>query len=447
MRFAVALLALILYAPAARCGWWEGFAAPPAGQGVDDVVRVLHVHDGDLFAGGSFNDAGGVAARYVARWDSTAWHDLDTGTNNRVDALCSHKDELIAGGRFTEAGGVTVEYVASWDGQQWSPVGLPAAWTWGYVLSLAEHDGDLYAGGSGYVARWDGLAWSAVTGAGFAGDVFALVSCGGALYAGGAFASITNPGGGAVAAANLACWEGVAWAPVGSGTNGTVYALSPHGDDLVAGGVFSSPGHLVAGWTGAAWYAPGGGLDGAFVIALDEWSGRLVAGGDITGSGGTLMNRIGLLDGGGWGPLGDGVNDMVRAVAGLGGAVFAGGAFGYAGGLPSRHVGRWDDPSVGAGDAPPVAGMVNLLPPFPNPGNPRVTIPVRIDAPARVKVAIYDLHGRMIRCLWDDVSTTGTIDLVWDGDIGGGGTAPSGSYLARAVTRAGSSAALISLVK
>ncbi len=447
MRFAAALLAVILFAPAAWGGWWDGFAAPPAGQGINGEVRVLHVHNGDLFAGGSFNDAGGVAAWFVARWDSTAWHDLDTGADNRVDALCSHDGDLIAGGRFTEVGGTDVEYVASWDGLQWSAVGLPASWSWEHVLSLAEHDGDLYAGGSGYVVRWDGLVWSPVTGTGFAGDVFALATYGGELYAGGVFSSITNPGGGAVAAANIARWDGIEWSAVGSGTDATVYALQPHGDDLVAGGVFSSPGDLVAGWNGVSWYAPGGGLDGAFVIALDDWSGRLVAGGDFTGSGGTLMTRIGLLDGGDWAPLGDGVNDMVRAVAGLGGAVFAGGGFGYAGGVPSQHVGRWDDPSVGVGDSPPAAGAVTLLPPFPNPANPRVTIPVRVDAPTHLKVAIYDLHGRLIRCLWDDVSATGTIDLVWNGETAGGGMAPSGSYLARAVTSTGSSATLISVVK
>ena len=141
------------------------------------------------------------------------------------------------------------------------------------------------------------------------------------------------------------------------------------------------------------------------------------------------------------------MNDMVRAVAGQAGAVFAGGAFGYAGGLPSQHVGRWDDPSVGVDDAPPTAGVATLLPPFPNPANPRVTIPLRVDAPAHVKVAIYDLHGRLIRCLWDDVSTTGTIDLVWDGETGGGTMTPSGYYLARAVTHTGSSAEFISIVK
>jgi hypothetical protein len=441
------MIVALLSAPFARAGWWDGFAAPPAGQGLDGEVRVLHVHEGELFAGGSFSDAGGVEAWFVAHWDSCAWHDLAGGTNHRVDALCSLDGDLIAGGRFTVAGGSTVAYVARWDGQFWWPVGDPAAWTRGYVLSLAVHDGALHAGGTGYVVRWDDPVWTPVTGPGFGGDVFALASHGGALYAGGAFSALVDPGGGSVAAANIARWDGIGWSAVGSGTNGTVYALSPHGDDLVAGGVFSVPGDLVAAWTGATWYAPGGGLDGTYVIALDEWSGRLAAGGDITGAGGTLIDRVGLLDAGGWSPLGDGVNGMVRAVAGLGNALFAGGAFTYAGELPSAHVGRWDDTSVAVDDAPPVAGLATLLPPFPNPANPRVSIPLRIAEPAHLRAAIYDLQGRLIRTLMDGTAVTSTLELSWDGSTDAGRTAPSGSYLVRASTCTGSTSALITLVK
>jgi len=441
------VLVLALCAPAALGAWWDGFAAPPAGQGVNGEVRVLHVHDGDLFAGGIFNDAGGVEAWYVARWDSANWHDLDSGTDHRVDALCTWDGDLIAGGRFVEAGGVPVAHVARWDGLAWAPVGDPAAWAHDYVLSLAEHDGELYAGGTDYVARRDGLVWTTITGAAFSGDVFALASYAGELYAAGAFAAMVDPGGGAVAAANIARWDGVGWSAVGAGTDGTVYALSPHGDDLAAGGIFTSPGDLVAAWTGATWYAPGGGLDGTFVTALGAWSGRLIAGGDVTGSGGTLFDGIAQLDGGGWAPLGDGVNDMVRAVAGLGGSVYIGGDFAYAGGLPSLHVGRWDDAGVGIGDAPPATTAAILSPPFPNPANPRVTIPLRIAARAHVRVAVYDLQGRLVRRLWHGIAEAGTLELHWDGTTDAGRTAPSGGYLARATTRAGSSAASVTLVR
>ena len=441
-----ALLLILLITPAtAAAAWWDGFAAPPSGQGLDGEPRVLHVHDGDLFTGGSFSAAGGVTTWFVARWDGDSWHDVGSGTNHRLDALCTYGDSLIAGGRFTEAGGVTVEYIAAWDGLVWSPLG-PASWTWGYVLSLTEHKGDLYAGGTNYIAMWNGTVWQDITGTGFSGDVFALASYDGDLYAGGAFPAIVNPGGGTVAAANVAHWTGSAWQALGGGANGSVYALEVHGNDLVAGGVFTSPGALIAAWNGGSWFAPGGGLVGTYVTALDSWGGLLLAGGDFTGGGAVAMTRIGVLDGGEWAALGDGVNGMVRAIAGQGREVFAGGAFEYAGGLPSQHMGRWDDPNVGVDDTQSV-GSLHMPVPFPNPANPRVSIPLHLAESLHVSVDIFDMAGRHVRTLWNGHLTAGERVFTWDGTTDTGRAAPSGTYTARASTAAGTTSQVFALVQ
>jgi len=442
-----ALLLLILMTPAAAdAAWWDGFAAPPSGQGLDGEARVLHVHDGDLYAGGIFSDAGGVTTWFVARWDGDTWHDVGSGTNHRLDDLCTYGDSLIAGGRFTEAGGVAVEYVAAWDGQAWSPIGT-ASWTWGYVLSLAEHKGDLYAGGTNYVAMWNGSVWQEITGTGFSGDVFTLASYDGDLFAGGAFPNMVNPGGGTVAAINVAQWTGSEWLAVGSGTNGSVYALEVHGDDLVAGGVFTSPGALIAAWNGGSWYAPGGGLVGTFVTALDSWGGLLLAGGDFTGGGAIAMTRIGVLNGNDWAALGDGVNGMVRTIAGQGAEVFAGGAFNYAGGLPSQYMGRWDDPDVGVDDTLPAVGSLRMPAPFPNPANPSVAIPLHLAEGSHVRVDIFDMAGRRVRTLWDGRLAAGERVFIWDGSTNGGRAAPSGAYTARASSTTGTTSQAFALVR
>ncbi len=426
MTRAAVLLLIMLMPAAATAAWWNGFAAPPTGQGLNGDPRVLHLYGDDLYAGG-------VEAWFVARWDGSAWHDVDGGTDNRIDAMCIYDGDLIAGGRFTEAGGVTAESVAAWDGLAWSPIGA-ASWNWGYVLSLAENEGNLYAGGTGFVARWDGVVWQEITGTGFTGDVFALAAYDKTIYAGGAFSALVNPGGGTVAATNMAYWNGDEWLAVDGGTNGTVYALELHGDDLAAGGVFSSPGNLIAAWNGASWYEPGGGLVGSYVIALESLNGLLIAGGDFTGGGAISMTRIGILDGGDWAALGDGVNGMVRTIAVQGNAIFAGGAFDYAGGLPSQHMGRWDDPDVGVGEPLPANTLLRMPAPFPNPANPGVTIPVRLDGDAHVTIEVYDLAGHRVRRLWDGVLPAGDRAFTWDGTTDTGRPAPSGAYVARAIT-------------
>jgi trimeric autotransporter adhesin len=90
--------------------------------------------DGDgaaLYAGGTFTQAGGVEANYIARWDGSSWSSVGGGMDGSVHALAVLKNDsrgatgvgLYAGGWFTTAGGVKANAVARWDGTSWSPLG------------------------------------------------------------------------------------------------------------------------------------------------------------------------------------------------------------------------------------------------------------------------------------------------------------------------------------
>jgi hypothetical protein len=147
----------------------------------------------DLYAGGYFTTAGGVAANNIAKWNGSAWSPLGTGMSSRVYALAVIGTDLYAGGDFTTAGGVNIGYG---------------------------------------IAKWNGGAWSAL-GTGMDNAVLALAVSGTDLYAGGYF---TTAGG--VAANNIAKWNGSAWSPLGTGVDGYVYALAVSGTDLYAGGSF-----------------------------------------------------------------------------------------------------------------------------------------------------------------------------------------------------------------
>ena len=164
---------------------------------------------------------------------------------------------LYAGGWFTTAGGVAVNHIAKWDGSTWSALGSGLD---GGVYALAvDGAGNLYAGGwfhnaggvaANHIAKWDGSAWSAL-GEGMGGDnpyVYALAVDGaGNLYAGGEFATA-----GGAAAQNIAKWDGSTWSPLGSGANESVRALAvATGGDIYAGGYFTATGGIPAAYIGS----------------------------------------------------------------------------------------------------------------------------------------------------------------------------------------------------
>lgn len=88
-----------------------------------------------------------------------------------------------------------------------------------------------------------------------------------------------------------------------------------------------------------------------------------------------------------------------------------------------------------------------LLPAYPNPFNPATTIAFQMARSGRAELAVYDLLGRKVRVLVDDLLPAGYHNTIWDGDTEGGGTAGSGVYLVRLRTPEAASVQRIVLVK
>ncbi|MCA9118456.1 MAG: WD40 repeat domain-containing protein, partial [Planctomycetaceae bacterium] len=210
--------------------------------------------------GGDFTTAGGVAANYIARWDgsTSSWHPLGNGMGGEypyVYALAVGPDgSLYAGGTFTTAGGIAANYIARWDTatSSWHPLGngMGGGYGYPYVYALAiGPDGSLYAGGgfttagevtANYIARWDGStsSWHPL-GSGMNGWVLALAfGPDDSVYAGGDFYAA-----GGVWANNIARWDGTQWHDVGGGLSGETYAFV---DSLAAGpdGSIYAGGHF-----------------------------------------------------------------------------------------------------------------------------------------------------------------------------------------------------------
>lgn len=179
------------------------------------------------------------------------------------------------------------------------------------------------------------------------------------LYVGGDFTRA-----GAVAAANIARWDGTRWSAVGTGTDGPVRALAVHDDGsgggqaLYVGGDFTGAGGVsashLARWDGSVWSQVGGGTD-APVRSLATYqdpsmsSPELFVGGDFLNAGGQAAAYLARWDGGSWSPLLPALNGPVLALAslavlGAGGSepsLVVGGEFTHAGFMSLDHVARW----------------------------------------------------------------------------------------------------------
>jgi hypothetical protein len=264
---------------------WDGAAWVSPGP-VAGAVYALAVGPGSgggggtLYAGGGFVTAGSAPARtvnYVARLDGPAgaggvWRPLEcaggpagaaggvAGGIGSVRALlptlgAGAGGTVVCAGGFARAncaGSSLSAGVALWsqaaDGASWAWAGLgggvPSA---SAVQALARGPGGSVlaavtpssSADARFVWRWDGSAWTPVgtffSATGSLGYVRTLATLpDGRVAAGGGFAGVDG-----VPAANLAVWDGAAWAAAapGAALDGAVTALavSPRGDLWVGG--------------------------------------------------------------------------------------------------------------------------------------------------------------------------------------------------------------------
>ena len=153
----------------------------------------------------------------------------------------------------------------------------------------------------------------------------------------------------------IASWDGVRWTPLGEGLNNTVWALAVFDGSLYAGGDFTASGPAggiehIARWNGTAWEPVGGGVNNpvrAFLVHDDGSGEALYVGGNFSDAGGIPdADRIARWSGTAWSALSSGVNDRVNVLEvydeGSGPALYAGGRFSRAGGVSVNRVARWN---------------------------------------------------------------------------------------------------------
>ncbi|MCK5149123.1 choice-of-anchor D domain-containing protein [bacterium] len=70
-----------------------------------------------------------------------------------------------------------------------------------------------------------------------------------------------------------------------------------------------------------------------------------------------------------------------------------------------------------------------LAPPFPNPFNPQTKISYQLAESGPVEISVYDLLGRKIRVLVDEVQSAGSYNMYWHGDDASSRNVATGTYL------------------
>lgn len=389
-------LLFALLAPGAWAGvyGWDhvGNGGTPGTASLNGTVNALHADGTDLYVGGEFTDAGGVAsADHIAKWDGTAWSGF-APLNGGVYSIALAGGKLFAGGVFTNAGGdPNADFLAVWNGSAWGPFCNAAGPAFnGNVFALQVIGNTLYVGGTfqngaGIAAADYLLACDLTTGAssstiandGDMGPVYALTADDdGTLYAGGGFNNVA----GDLAIDYIGAYDG-SWHAMGSGPGDGggpidtfVRALASDGTNVYVGTDASAIGGVsganhVARWDGA-WHAMGfnyfSTLTSINALAVD---GPLVfAGGSFqNASGDPLADEIVYWDGFAWRPLGsngagDGpLNPGTNALTTLGARVFTGGGFTSAGGdTLARFIAqspiRQPDARIGRSATGPFAG-------------------------------------------------------------------------------------------
>lgn len=342
-----------------------GNGGVPGTASLNGAVTALYVDGTDLYVGGVFTDAGGIAsADYLAKWNGIAWSGL-APLNGAVRAIAVAGGKLFVGGAFTDASGnPNADFLAAWNGSTWEPfctaIGPGPAFS-GNVNALQVIGNTLYVGGAfqngagiasaDYLVACDlttGAASSTIaTDGNMSGVINALTADNsGTLYAGGSAINIDgNP-----AIDYIGAYDGT-WHALGSGAgigggavNDVVRALASDGTSVYVGtdalDIAGIPGaNHVARWDGA-WHAMGSNYFSTptFIGALAVAGSLVFAGGNFQDADGDpLADAIVYWDGLAWHPVGSNgagngpLSANANALATLGDRIFAGGSFTSAG--------------------------------------------------------------------------------------------------------------------
>jgi len=409
------------------------------GSGLNGNVYAIAVSGSDLYAGGSFTQAGGNPAHLVACWNGSSWSAMGGGvggggTYEEVHAIAASGSDVYVGGTFIWE----TSYTSHWNGTSWSPLGTSVN---GPVYAIAVNGSDVYVGGdfslaggsaANNIARWDGTSWSTL-GSGVNSDVYAIAVSGSDVYVGGSFSQA-----GGLPASRIAKWDDIndTWSALGSGVNQRVYDIVVSGSDVYVMGQFSyagwEPANKIARWDGSSWSTLGSGVNANVGAGAVMGGSNVYAGGLFTEAGGYPANYIATWDGSSWSALGSGLEWPACAIVVSGSDVYVGGSFSQAGGIPANYIARWvpepsgiESPSEEESEEAPDIFV------SPNPMESGATVTFQSIGPSPLTIEIYDTSGRLVKTQALGTLPVGSHTRYWDGCDDNGSALTSGVYFVR----------------
>ena len=79
----------------------------------------------------------------------------------------------------------------------------------------------------------------------------------------------------------------------------------------------------------------------------------------------------------------------------------------------------------------PLPATMDLSQNYPNPFNPMTQIKFQLSEAAAVELSVYDMQGRLVRTLIDEIYGPGVHNVVWNGRDSYGQPVASGQYIYR----------------
>jgi hypothetical protein len=335
---------------------WRSFGADMNGT---TQVNALCIHQGRLYAGGSFTSISGEFVGGLIELTPDGWRlpggvrgPVYTGSISVIRSMLSDGDSLFIGGmQLRTEDGSFPGLVVRWDGETYWGTGLSVGLlSEPGVHSLGFHNGELYAAGQfegtfgspiKNIARFDGTSWHAV-GSGMDRALYATASFDGAIHITGHRLVDGGP--------SVWRWDGVAWVGVGDAVNtNPVRAMIVRDGELIIGAQTSSTEHQdrygVSRLADAAWvpieHAAFSLPLGSTNFTLSEHEGDLIAGGDRQRAGGArFAGSLARWDGEDWTTVDHSLGASVYAMLADGEDLLVGGAFVAAGGVKSKGIAR-----------------------------------------------------------------------------------------------------------
>jgi CSLREA domain-containing protein len=348
------------FQPLATPNVWNSLGSTPFGG----VVLAIAVSGADVYVGGNFLNAGGVAdADIIAKFSNGTWSALGPSlmgdSDHEVRAIAVRGEDVYVGGKFFDAGGdPNADYIAKFSDGSWSALGAIALNNEVHAITISG--ADVYAGGIFFdaggdpnadgIAKFSGDSWSALGSTPPSFGVSAIAVSGADVYASGSFPDA----GGGPNIAGVAKFSDGMWSALGSTSlNGVVHAIAVSGKFVYAGGNFTDAGgdpnaDYIAKFVSGSWSSLGSTPLNSSVRAVAVSGTDVYVGGLFTNAGWVAAADYVAKFSGRWRSLGSTpLNSFVAAVTVSGADVYAGGQFFDAGGNSNAdNVARFETPGA-----------------------------------------------------------------------------------------------------